>query len=294
MANKKLKVEVELETAKAKQQLGRMGDGVGSSAPPSTRSTDKLAEATTLNTRQMMTMTRAFSGMALGLAASYSARYFDQGSAAEKALGYAGSVLSGASAGAMMGAAAGPWGMGIGALLGGGIAAGKKYLDDDKERQDAIDEYNRAEDRREGNEKFANLLKRITSPFNSEGIGTKLARLSDQYVTYLTAIESLKEIVNQELSDGKMEQATRHMSDLEILRQRKNAIMSVAEKMDNSATGGPRSSMVATDALMKLGGGFGLPQSGSVGTIDFPEGPQIIRLLEDIRANTGKKGSTWL
>ena len=88
MSNNKLRVEVELETAKAKQKLSRMGDGVDMAAPtPSTRSADKLAEATKLNTQQMVSMTRAFSGMAIGLAASYSSRYFSQGSMTEKALG---------------------------------------------------------------------------------------------------------------------------------------------------------------------------------------------------------------
>ena len=294
MANKKLKVEVELETAKAKQQLGRMGDGVGSSAPPSTRSTDKLAEATTLNTRQMMTMTRAFSGMALGLAASYSARYFNQGSKAEKALGYVGAALSGASMGAMVGSMAGPPGMAGGALLGGGIAVVKEYLDRDKAKTDALDAFREAESMYEGNEKFANDIKRITSPFNTEALSVKLARLSDQYGFYLELIDKIKASIENDLAEGNLEDASKLQQELSVARSRKDAIMSVAEKMDNSNNGPSRASMVATDALMKLGGGFGLPQSGSVGTIDFPEGPQIIRLLEDIRANTGKKGSTWL
>lgn len=297
MANKKLKVEVELETAKAKQQLGRMGDGVGVSSPtPSTRSADKLAEATTLNTRQMMSMTRAFSGMALGLAASYSARYFDQGSMAEKALGYGGAALSGASMGAMVGRMAGPWGMAGGALLGGGIAVGKEYLDRDKAKTDALDAFREAESVLEMNEEFEAMMKRITSPFSGESLTVRLARLSDEYLNEIEMISNLKKLVEEQIGDGDLKGAKETEAELARSRQRKNAIMSVAEKMDNADNGPSRASMIATDALMKLGGGFGLPQNGSVGTVEvLKDGIAVTnRLLEDIRANTLKKGTTWL
>ena len=295
MANKKLKVEVELETAKAKQQLGRMGDGAGVSSPtPSMRSADKLAEATSINTRQMMSMTRAFSGMALGLAASYSSRFFTQGSTAEKILGYGGAAITGASAGAMMGAAAGPVGMAVGGLAGAGLSLGKEYLDRDKAKSDALDAFREAESVLELNEEFEAMMKRITSPFNGESITVKLARLSDEYVNEIEMIEELKKLVEEQIGDGDLKGAKESEAELARARQRKSAIFSVAEKMDNSRTGPSRASMIATDALMKLGGGFGLPQNGSGGIIDFPKGPQIIRLLEDIRANTLKKGSTWL
>ena len=295
MANKKLRVEVELETAKAKQKLGRMGDGVDMSSPtPSTRSADKLAEATKLNTRQMMSMTRAFSGMAIGLAASYSSRYFKQGSAAETAIGYIGSGLSGASAGAMIGAAGGPVGMAVGGIVGAGIGLGKEYLDRDKAKSDALDAFREAESVLEMNEAFDAMMKRITSPFNGESVSIKLARLSDEYMNEIEMISELKNLIEEQIGDGDLEGAKETEAELARARQRKNDIMSVAEKMDNSNDGPTRASMVATDALMKLGGGFGLPQPGSGGIIDFPEGPKILELLEDIRANTGKKGSTWL
>ena len=295
MANKKLKVEVELETAKAKQQLGRMGDGVGVSSPtPSTRSADKLTEVTTLNTRQMMSMTRAFSGMALGLAASYSARYFNQGSMAEKTLGYGGAALAGASMGAMVGSMAGPLGMLGGALLGGGIAVGKEYLDRSKTVKEATEDYRRSESMYEGNEKFANDIKRITSPFNTEALSVKLARLSDQYGFYLELIDKIKASIENDLAEGNLEDASKLQQHLSVARSRKDTILSVAEKMDSSEPS--RASTVATDALMKLGGGFGIPQNGSGGTVEvLRDGIAMTnRLLEDIRANTLKKGSTWL
>ena len=298
MANKKLKVEVELETEKAKRKLGQMGDGAAASSPtPSSRSADKLAEATQLNTKQMLSMTRAFSGMAIGLAASYSSRYFTQGSTAEKILGYGGAAITGASAGAMMGAAAGPAGMAVGGLVGAGIAVGKEYLDRDEKITKAIEEYKRAEDVLASNEKFANDIKKISSAFNTEALSVKLARLSDQYGFYLKLIDAIKASIEEDLAGGNLEGAAKLQQQLSIARSRKDVIVSLAEKMDNSANGPQRSSMSATDALMKIGGGFGLPvSSSSHGLVEMLKDGvvQTNRLLEDIRANTGKKGSTWL
>ena len=298
MANKKLKVEVELETEKAKRKLGQMGDGAAaSSQTPSSRSADKLAEATKLNTQQMVSMTKAFSGMAIGLAASYSSRYFTQGSTAEKILGYGGAAITGASAGAMMGAAAGPVGMAVGGLAGAGIALGKEYLDRDEKITKAIEEYKQAEDILASNEKFANDIKKISSAFNTEALSVKLARLSDQYGFYLELIDAIKASIENELSEGNLEGASELQKQLAVARSRKDVIVSLAEKMDSSANGPRRSSMSATDALMKIGGGFGLPvNSGSSVSVEFLVNgvAETNRLLEDIRANTGKKGSAWL
>lgn len=297
MANKKLKVELELETAKAKQQLGRVGDGVGSSAPSqSSRSIDKLSEATRLNTNQMLSMTRAFSGMALGLAASYSSSYFAKGSLAEKAMGYGGSILSGASMGAAAGSVAGPWGLAAGTVIGGGTGAAKEYFDRKKAIKDARKDFTRFEESLKGNENFSNFMKRMTSPFNTKPLGLKLAMMSDYYAQLNTAIESLIPMIDRELKKGKLDQAAKHREDLARTRGYRDKLMSVAEAMDNSYGGPSRPSMSATDALMKIGGGFGLQSSGSGGEVAvLLHGIEVQNdLLRDIRANTLKKGSVWL
>lgn len=298
MANKKLKVELELETAKAKRQLGEMGNGSpgGPSGPSSTRSADRLTEATSLNTKQMIAMTRAFSGMAIGLAASYSSRYFKQGSTAETAIAYGGSILSGASAGAMMGAAGGPVGMAVGGAVGGVIGTLKEYFDRESARKETTEDYRKSEANLEGNENFANMLKRISSPHNQESIGVKLATLADQYDYYLKLIDMIKGSIEGLLDDGRLDEAKKQMTYLQMARSRKNAIMDLGEKMDNSATGPKRASMAATDALMKIGGGWGLPSRGSSGDAHVLINGQEVtnKLLEDIRKNTLKKGTTWL
>lgn len=296
MANKKLKVEVELETAKAKQQLGSMGDGVGaSSATPSTRSADKLAEATTLNTRQMMSMTRAFSGMALGLAASYSARYFKQGSTEEKVFGYGGSILTGAMSGSMVGRMAGPQGAVIGGVAGGVMGWLKEYFDRDKAKEDATKDYKDAEEDYQDTKAFSDFIKRTTSPISGDSFLGRIEELANYYATLSGLVEDAKSLIEDSLSDGDLEMAADARKELAKYRSRMDAIRTAAEKLDEQDAKGPsRTSHSATDSLMKLGGGFGLPVSSS-GKVEVWAGEKIVRLLEDIRANTGRKGSTqWL
>ena len=297
MATKKLKVELELETAKAKQQLGHMINGVGSSTPSqSSRSLDKLSEATRLNTHQMLSMTRAFSGMAIGLAASYSSGYFAKGSMAEKAMGYGGAILSGASMGAMAGSVAGPWGMAAGAVVGGATGGAKEYFDRAKAIKDAREDYERYEETLMGNENFSNFMKRMTSPFNHEPLGLKLGTMSDYYSQLEKIIESLVLSIEDNLDEGKLDEVSRLRETLARTRGYRDKLMSVAEAMDNSYGGPSRPSMSATDALMKIGGGFGLPGNGSSAeaTVLIHGIEQQNELLRDIRANTMKKGSTWL
>lgn len=298
MANKKLKLEVELETAKAKRQAAQIGDVSSPSAPTaSSKSTDKLAKATELNSRQMLSMTRAFTGMAVGLAATYSSRYFDRGSTAEKALSYGGSTITGAMSGAMMGRAAGPQGMAIGAAAGGMFGFLKEYLDRDKVKSDMTKDFKESEQKFARNENFSNEMKRITSPFNTEGLSVKLATLSDQYVFYAEMIKDLKASIEESISAGKMDDVQKLRGLLEEVRGRKSTIWSIAEKMDNAASGSPVGSRTATSALQKIGGGWGLPtvgnRGGEVGVL--LNGMEVTNtLLREIRDITSKKGGSWL
>lgn len=297
MANKKLKVELELETAKAKQQLVNIGEGAGQSGTgSSTRSLDRLSEATKLNTNQMLSMTRAFSGLALGLAASYSSNYFEKGSSAEKAIGYIGSILSGASMGAMAGAPAGPAGMAVGASVGGGVGAAKEYMDREKAIADAMEDYKHFEEVLGQNTTFSNFIKRMTSPFNYESIETKLSTMSDYYSNLNNIIELLTKEIEDSLADGRLEDARKSRETLGRIRGYKEKLVSVAETMDNSSKGPLRASMTATDSLMKIGGGFGLSFGSNRGDVEvLSRGIDVQNaLLRDIRENTMKKGSTWL
>ena len=170
MANKKLKVELELETAKAKRQakeleqsVGSGGGAGGSSAPggkaspaadrmadaldKASKSAGKSAESFAKVNSQALQLTKGFAGIAVGMAASYAANYATGGTKA--ALQYGGGILSGASAGATMGMAAGPYGAAAGAIVGGLAGGVKTYMDRDAEQSAVAKEY------REGEERYA-------------------------------------------------------------------------------------------------------------------------------------------
>ena len=166
MANKKLKVELELETAKAKRQAKELEQSVGSggsSAPggkaspaadrmadaldKASKSAGKSAESFAKVNSQALQLTKGFAGIAVGMAASYAANYATGGTKA--ALQYGGSILSGASAGATMGQAAGPKGAAVGAIVGGLAGGVKTYMDRNAEQSAVAKEY------REGEERYA-------------------------------------------------------------------------------------------------------------------------------------------
>lgn len=170
MANKKLKAEVELETAKAKRQAKELeqaagsGGGVGGSSaqggkasPAADRMADALdkasksagksAESFSKVNSQALQLTKGFAGIAVGMAASYAANYATGGT--KTALQYGGGIMSGASAGATMGMAAGPLGAAAGAIVGGLAGGVKTYMDRDAKQSAVAKEY------REGEERYA-------------------------------------------------------------------------------------------------------------------------------------------
>lgn len=299
MANKKLRVDLDIETANAKRQLGELGGSVGSGAPIG-KAEEKLERATAANTKQMMQMTRAFTGMALGLAASYSSNYFKQGSTAEKALGYAGSIFSGGSSGAMLGMTMGPQGAIAGAVVGGIVGGLKEFFDRDGAKTKATEDFELSESRYEESLAFSGFLKRLTSQFNTDSIDVKIAELGDYYDTLCGVIDDTITDIKDAIKDGDLDTAKDLREELQIWRSRKAQVMNVAEQLDNNARGPAVASRNPLDALMKIGGGFGLPVSGDssrvesiLGTKFDEHGLAITRLLEDIRANTKKGGATW-
>lgn len=166
MANKKLKVEVELETAKAKRQAKELEQAAGSggssaqggkASPAADRMADALdkasksagksAESFAKVNSQALQLTKGFAGIAVGMAASYAANYATGGT--KTALQYGGSIVSGASAGATMGLAAGPLGAAAGAIVGGLAGGAKTYMDRDAAQSAVAKEY------REGEERYA-------------------------------------------------------------------------------------------------------------------------------------------
>ena len=170
MATKKLKVEVELDTAKAKRQAKELeqtaGSGGGAGGSPAqggktspaadrmadaldkaSKSAGKSAESFDKVNSHALQLTKSFAGIAVGMAASYAANYATGGT--KTALQYGGGILSGSSAGATMGMAAGPWGAAAGAVVGGVAGGVKTYMDRDAAHSAVAKEY------REGEERYA-------------------------------------------------------------------------------------------------------------------------------------------
>ena len=118
MATKKLTIEVDAKTDKAKRKIDALGD---TGSAPSTAAPDNLSKALDKAAKaadrfdgdigkassSMTKMVRGFAGMGVGLAASYAAGHMQQG-AARNAVEYGASAIQGASAGFMMAALGGP------------------------------------------------------------------------------------------------------------------------------------------------------------------------------------------
>lgn len=136
MATKKLTVELDAQTAKAQQQIRKAvegataeaaapGGGIGGgakldlAAERTAKSFEKLDRTAEGFDKRMLSVTRAFAGLAVGMATSYASRYFAEGSGARKAMDYGGAAITGASAGMTAGMALGPYGAAAGAIIGG-------------------------------------------------------------------------------------------------------------------------------------------------------------------------------
>lgn len=152
MATKKLKVELELETAKAKRQAKEFeqtaGSGGGSSSAQggkklaesldkAARSAEKSAGAFDKMSGTSARLTRGFAGIAVGMATSYAANYAT--GKTKNALEYGGSGISGAVSGAMM--------AGLPGAIAGGLAGViKTYMDKNNEASKMTEDFRKAND----------------------------------------------------------------------------------------------------------------------------------------------------
>ena len=184
---KKLTVEVDAETTKAKRKIQELADAGGSSAgadaspaidkaaralsgaaEKTSRSFGKLDEASQGMNRQMLSVTRAFAGMATGLAMSYASRYFEEGSTGRNAMEYGGAIISGASFGAKAGSALGPYGTIGGMVVGGTVGAAKTYLDKEGEMESRLADFEKSERIFAGISAWQTKLRELSEQMNTE------------------------------------------------------------------------------------------------------------------------------
>lgn len=278
---KKLKVEVDIETEKAKQKLRRdlgssvEGSSVGAEISDKTaKSLKKLGDEADKTGVNMTRVVRAFSGIAVGMAAKYAANNMEEG-AARTAVGYAGSMLQGASMGAMV---AGPWGAAAGAALG----AGQQWLENDGAQKKMSSDFEKAEQiykyAKEWNEKLRSLTE-VMDPKALEEIISNLKAREEELASH----------VRENISAGKLEAATESQRALAEVRQR----LSQAENLQHNyeKKGAPREGMGATDAISRIGGGFTL---GTDVNIQREMKMGIMDCAAYLkRISQQKEGSTW-
>ncbi len=304
---KKLTVEVDAETTKAKRKIQELADAGGSSAgadaspaidkaaralsgaaEKTSRSFGKLDEASQGMNRQMISVTRAFAGMATGLAMSYASRYFEEGSTGRNAMEYGGAMLAGGSSGAMAGMAFGPIGAAIGAAGGAAIAAGKTYLDKEGEMESRLADFEKSERIFAGISAWQTKLRELSEQMNTEEIKTILANLKNTEQTFKTrTVEAIKGERYQEAADYQ-----RNLGDVRQKQQQLEALLRKAEaEAKKPSTPEARASMDALDSLARVGGNFAGSDAGFRDLQRVNE-KQVV-LLEKIEAKTGKGSGTF-
>ena len=289
MATKKLKVEVELETAKAKRQAKDLeqtaGGGGAVSAPQSgkklsesldkaARSAEKSAGAFDKMSGTSARLTRGFAGIAVGMATSYAANYATGGT--KTALEYGGNAISGAVGGAMM--------AGLPGAIAGGLAGVlKTYMEKQGEVSKMSEDFKVAEDTYENNRlwqaKMRNLSEVDYSPVGLNGVNLTQDRI-DKTSARLAEVQKVAgdlfdeqnkiiKRINEHLKKGETEEAEKLQKDLAIVRAKKEQAESLEQsykkqkkslehqlEQERHDAKDPRVSTAALDSLGKVGGDF--------------------------------------
>ena len=313
MATRKLSVELDVETSKAKQKIKTLGESAGSanlagSADKAAKALDstaasanKLTQASKMSAERLRSVATTFGGLGIRMATAYAASNMQEGSAGQTAV----QVGGGAIAGALQGAVAGPLGALAGGIMGLTtelISANAKAREAERARRDAIIatcDANReqlealwaAEER---TSKFKNTLKALG---NIEDENTRKAEI-------LKLIEEKKRDIGHK--DSELLGATDHfwggkdggvkfkklMGERQTLTGELEQLKSLIEGFDKPKENGPafRVSETATDALSRIGGNFGGER------LDEQMLDTAIKTLEsmkNIEKNTKKGGSSW-
>ena len=254
MATKKLTIEVDAKTDKAKRKIEALGgesslDGqaglgqLSKALDKAAKSADRFDGDIGKASSSMTKMVRGFTGLGVGLAASYAAGHMQQG-AARNAVEYGANALQGASAGFMMG---GPWG----AVAGAGVGLAKTYLDKDAEKTAYSKSYEEAEQRYSSAKAWREKFSDLTSLDGQAGLDQLKAELEK----YREAESKIKDSVSAFAEKGEYDNADHQRESLAENRSRQNqleaAINALEKSLDKDVahrTGG------AADALTRIGG----------------------------------------
>lgn len=263
MANKKLKVELELETAKAKRQakglenIDGSSGGYGGGSDKLAKNLERAADSAGKMNTSTLSVVRAFTGIGVGLAANYAASHMKQG-AARDAVEYGGNALTGASAGAMSGAALGPVGSVVGALVGGGGGLLKTYLDKSGEKEKYTEDWQRSENDYKNNKAFADFFRNLTDMSDKgKSFADRISEAEAELQKYKDVEKTLMENVEKMIASGRYDDATAQRGYLATNRQRQQQLEAAIKGLGNQAKTGGVAYYSGTDALAKVGGGNG-------------------------------------
>lgn len=307
---KKLTVEVDAETTKAKrklQELAQSGgssagaDAVGTSAKNAARGLDnaasaanKLSKATTEGSANLRAMTKVFGGMAIRMATSYAASNMEQGSAGQMAVKGLGEVAGGAIAGAAFGP--------VGALAGGLMGLTSALMEAsqaEKERQqriaDATFDYRKSEQDYRSDKNFAERLKGLTEVDKGfTDFAGRIQQINDILKHYQDVEETLKSKIEAFIKAGDLDNANMERDYLSRNRSKQDQLVAARERLEKMAENQKpeeRVSMAALDSLAKIGGNFAGSDQGFRDLQRVNE--KQVALLEKIEAKTGKGAGTF-
>jgi hypothetical protein len=274
---KKLKVQLEVDSSKARSQVERDMSGIdigGTSSSTGARSSgaaDRLAksldtaakksgdfassaEVMSAKARQVV---GAFTGMGVSMAMSFASQNMKKGGARD-AVEIGAGTLQGAAMGGMAG---GPWGALGGAALGLGMGIWNKT----QEKKRYTEDWEKSEHDYASNKEFSDLLKSLTDVSDkTDDFAAKIKSVEEELEKYKQVEGKLKENVAGMIKSGRYDDADAQRSYLaenrsrqEQLEQAKKQLESAAKKTEEKSL--EAASMSGTDALQKIGAQYGTP-----------------------------------
>ena len=265
MANKKLKVEVELETAKAKRQAkeleqtattpggasGTSGGKLSTALDKAARSAEKSASSFDKLDGTAGRLTKGFAGIAVGMAASYAANYATGGT--KTALDYGGSAVTGAVGGAMMAGLPG-------AIVGGLAGVLKTYMEKDAERSAMSKDFETGEAVYAATRRDSLMFDSLSSTKKGTDISANLAKAKEMIDNYGESAAKFVEEIRKELKkhDPDKEKIEKLKRNLDYSRQQISKYEGLTKSLEsmNDRQKDPRTSTAALESLGKVGGDF--------------------------------------
>ena len=307
---KKLKVQLEVDSSKARSQMERDLSGIelggrsansssGAAADRLSKSLDQAAkkssdfagsaETLSAKTRQIV---GAFAGLGASMVLNTAAQSMKRGSA-RTTMEAGSSALQGAITGGMAGGPAG-------AIIGGLIGAGSSLFKADQEKSRYQEGWKKSERDYNSDKEFASLIKSLSKASEtSEEFAAKLKTVETEMARYKSIERSAVWKVNQHISSGELDDADSARKELERARGRQDALDSIKAAMikpkeseikeeNNPAM---RVSESAVDALARIGGSFAGSNDGYRDLQRINE--KQVAILEKIEQKTGSNKGTF-